>query len=256
MGRIRQNNEDNFYVQGRYRHEDETKNDIVFAGEFPARGKELVAVYDGMGGEACGEVASLLAASHTGPLSGKEKDVNQALNDLCVRLNHVVCQYAVEHQVSCMGSTAVLALWGKEKFHVCNLGDSRIYILHDKSLTQLSVDHVAQVEGKRKAPLTQYLGLPETEYLLEPYCTSVPYQEGDVFLLCSDGITDMLTDSEILSILDSEGTIAERAMKLVSKALQNGGIDNTTVILCTARKRHWISSGKEYRKQGKSDGLR
>lgn len=235
MGKVRKNNEDNFFAQGRFRHSNELYNDIVFSGQFPTCKKEILAVYDGMGGEACGEVAALLAASHTSLPKGRGT-VEESLVRLCYTLNQKVCDYAVQEKISCMGATAAIACFDKDELFVCNLGDSRVYLHRDGALQQLSIDHTAQKEGSRKAPLTQYLGLFESEYILEPSCAHVPYCDKDILLLCSDGLTDMVSDEIIEILLNSAGTLESKAKLLVTNALKNGGIDNITVILCEVKR--------------------
>lgn len=86
----------------------------------------------------------------------------------------------------------------------------------------------------RKPALTQFLGIPEEELALEPYLIGMEIKKGDVFLICSDGLTDMVTDREIAEILDRGALPAQMAMDLLVEALINGGRDNITVICCKA----------------------
>lgn len=249
MGRVRQNNEDNFYAQGRYRREEETHNDIVAEGRFSPRAGELLAVYDGMGGEACGEVASLIAARESAVLTRDGKEASAFLRKLCAQINRQICAYAVQNAVGCMGSTAAIALFDPETICFCNLGDSRIYQADASGLRLLSYDHVLQNYPRKKAPLTQHLGIPEEELLIEPYIVTQPYRCGDRFLLCSDGITDMLTDAEIYHTIAQPAAVSVCTRALVDAALRNGGIDNITAIVCEVQKKRsfWqrLTQGKE-----------
>lgn len=234
-GKIRTNNEDNFCAQGRFRGQNETE-DIAFSNGFAADGKEILAVFDGMGGEECGEVASFLAASNleaTFEAGGKPKE---ALTELCRALNRKVCAYANENGISSMGSTAVGVLFGKKAWHAFNVGDSRAYLLRDGELRQLTRDHSAPSPGNRKGPLLQYLGLPEEEFLLEPSCQEMDYRNKDRILICSDGLTDMMKDEEIQEILGGRESLEKLSSKLFLKALENGGRDNVTLMLCQVKK--------------------
>ena len=249
MGRVRQNNEDNFFVQGRYRREEETLNDIVVEGRFPPHAGALLAVYDGMGGESCGEVASLIAAEESAALMREGEEAPLFLQKLCARINRRICAYASQNSVGCMGSTAAVALFDPAAVYLCNLGDSRIYKTDATGLKQLSYDHVLRGYPRKKAPLTQHLGIPEEELLIEPYIVTELYRPGDRYLLCSDGITDMLTDDKIYQIVSQPKAVTVCARELVDAALKNGGIDNITVIVCEVQKKRslWqrLTTGKE-----------
>lgn len=233
-GRVRQNNEDNFYICGKWRPAEQPEGDILLTGTFPAGTGEPAAVYDGMGGEAAGEVASFLAASNTGPLSGR--DPGRAMTEQLLKLNRAVCAYASENAISAMGTTAVSALFGRKKVTIANLGDSRAYLFREGSLVQRSVDHSAAVPSRRKAPLTQHLGLPEEEYLLEPSVSELACRDGDRFLLCSDGLTDMVPEARIREILAETVSCEDAVRALVTQAMENGGYDNITVLLCRVRR--------------------
>ena len=119
------------------------------------------------------------------------------------------------------------------KFHRWNLGDSRIYqISSEGKLGQLSLDHVLGGGRFGKPPLTQYLGIPEESMGLEPTIVPQKAEIGTRYLICSDGITDMLSDGEIADILTREISVSETVELLVERALIKGGRDNITVILC------------------------
>lgn len=83
----------------------------------------------------------------------------------------------------------------------------------------------------RKPRLTQYIGLEPEEVLIEPSYASVKLQEGDRYLLCSDGLTDMLDSLSICSILKNSATVEQGAEMLMEAALEHGGRDNITIIL-------------------------
>lgn len=235
VGKIRKNNEDNFYAQGRFRGQEEVP-DLSLGGSFPADGKEILAVFDGMGGEDCGEVASYLAAAGVGTLNLTEKDPKEETRGAIRILNRKVCEYAEANGIGTMGCTAVLYWFGKKKCYVSHVGDSRAYLFRKKELSQLTADHAAPPMGRHKGALMQFLGLPEKEYLLEPGFRELEYKNGDLLLLCSDGLTDMVTDDEMKEILCKGESVEKTVELLCTKALENGGRDNVTIILAKIQK--------------------
>ena len=94
------------------------------------------------------------------------------------------------------GQYHAMVLFTPESMFACNLGDSRIYLWGENKLRQISTDHVLGRSMVGKAPLTQYLGLPEDLQMLEPSVAEIEHKEGYKYLLCSDGVTDMLSDRE------------------------------------------------------------
>jgi protein phosphatase len=114
------------------------------------------------------------------------------------------------------------------------VGDSRAYRLRDGEFLQLSVDHVEKRPGRehRKAPLTQYLGFGSDEILLEPHIAKGMIKRDDLYLLCSDGLTDMLSNFEISDIMINNPEPETCVKKLIDAALEHGGRDNVTAIVC------------------------
>ena len=237
-GRVRKNNEDNFYFDGK-RMEAENNglpNPLVMTKKLNQG--VCVAVFDGMGGENFGEFASFAAADCMQAMmlklqSSLSPDRN-ALNKMCLAINDAVVARQRELCTERMGSTLVGFYFSHSSVYAYNLGDSRAYRLRGGQIVQLSEDHVERREGKstRKAPLTQHLGIDPEEYLIEPYIVKDQLQAGDQFLLCSDGLTDMLDDGEIAAIMTQAPSAEIGAKMLVNTALEHGGRDNVTVILC------------------------
>ena len=233
MGSLRKNNEDNFFVQGRFRRQEETE-DLAFSGSFTSKERETLAILDGMGGEACGETASLLAASGIAGFPFTEKNPEKEIKELIEKLNHSVCAYAEANGINGMGSTAVGVHFGKRHCQVFHCGDSRAYLIRKGQLNRLTTDQSAPAMGERKGPLLQYLGLKE--YRLDPGYSEIEYRDGDKILLCSDGLTDMVPDQDIQAILETEKNPEQQAADLYIRAMQNGGRDNVTIILCQIKK--------------------
>ena len=216
-----------------------------------------LAVFDGMGGEACGETASYLAASafdvffHSREMK-KRKSAAKYWIDACEEMNRKVCAYARENKIQSMGTTLAGICFTGSKAFICNLGDSRVYRIFRDKLTQISVDHVMPCYMFGKAPLTQYLGMDDESYRLEPSITEIAICDRERYLICSDGVTDMLKDGEIRRIL-LEGSSPEKCVEeMLEQALECGGRDNITAIVCEIRKQKSIESWIEYWKQKRS----
>jgi PPM family protein phosphatase len=203
----------------------------------------LFAVADGMGGAQAGEIASKLAAAaledtDSGALSGEERVVS-----LIQEANRRVYERSNEDpNASGMGTTITVALVEDAGVTIGHVGDSRAYRFRDGSIEQITDDHSLVNElmksGKlspeeaemhpQRSVITRALGTdPDVDvdsFTLEP-------QEGDVFLLCSDGLTTMVDDEEIRDLLEKYRGDLDRATKsLVSAANRGGGEDNITVI--------------------------
>ncbi len=246
-GRIRMNNEDNFYFNGRYLQTDERDKPAAFFHTV-REGSALYGVFDGMGGEEFGEEASMIAAQETEGLGKKffyeGADFDKTAFEIVQAANDRICGKITEYGVKRIGATySLLKISGKE-VEICNVGDSRVYMLRGSRLRQISVDdtsaqHMVNMGiitarearnhvGKHK--LTQHLGIFPDEIKIEPHFSGkIPLKKGDVFLLCSDGLTDMVEDKEIKCILKAEKDCNAATAALVDAALNNGGKDNITV---------------------------
>ena len=242
VGRVRSNNEDNFYLQGEIR-EDVNRQEAEARGDFsPAR--FLAAVADGMGGEDRGELASLLAVQALKPCAWDQiPEVSAAAMD---RANVAICREMEQAGGGRMGSTLTALYIDGERAVCCNIGDSPCYLLREGTLLPLSADHnkaarlirlgVLTPEQAARHPsrheLTQHLGIFPEEMIIEPALSqAVTLQEGDRFLLCSDGLTDMVIQAEIAALLSSGDAPEEQAEALVQAALEAGGRDNVTVVV-------------------------
>ena len=240
MGKVRSNNEDNFFFDGKHLEEINEGLSETLTMTAKIRKDTYLAVFDGMGGESYGETASYVAAKKMSVLAGfKRKTLMSAeyhFSGMAAVLNEAVVDAAAEKQADYMGATMVGLCFTKKKAAVCNLGDSRAYLLREGKLKQLSIDHVSSRGMKTggKAPLTQNLGVDPDIMLVDPYTCSVKLQERDIFLLCSDGLTDMVGDDDICAVLKRNREPSACVEELISLTLENGGIDNVTVIVCRA----------------------
>jgi PPM family protein phosphatase len=203
----------------------------------------LFAVADGMGGARAGEVASAVAveavetARESGEpaeaqLAGIVRDANRRIYDLAV----------ADESRRGMGTTLTLAKVHDGEVSLAHVGDSRAYRMRDGELSQLTRDHslVAELERSgqitpeaaehhpQRSIITRALG-PEPDVEVDTY--TLAGRDGDLFLICSDGLTSMISDEEVTSILRSAESLDAAAEALVRAANQSGGKDNITVIL-------------------------
>lgn len=237
IGKIRNNNEDNFWCCGDSLEAQNQGMSHIRSGYMKQSEYPLLAVFDGMGGESCGEMAAFLAAEACGEhfktaKDGIRNDPEEFLNEICESMNQAICDYGRTNKINSMGTTVALLAFAEDAVYSCNLGDSRIYKSDREKFYQISQDHVLGRSLFGKAPLTQYLGMEEENLQLEPSISRQEIKIGDRFLLCSDGITDMLSDGEIADILSRDIPVAKTVEILVDRALKKGGRDNITVVLC------------------------
>lgn len=232
IGRVRESNQDNFYCEGRYRFGKEKLNDICADGEIVSSDNRILAVLDGMGGEACGDKAALIAAAGIDDFDRASGNGRAVLYDMSVRLNSLVCQYAEFNRIGSMGSTLAAIRFSDDSVCLCNLGDSRIFRITSEGIRCISTDHIIPDYPLRKAPLTQFLGLPEGDCIIEPHIAEEKPLPGTAYLLCSDGITDMLSIEEIFETVKNEEDVSIACKLLADKALEAGGYDNITALLC------------------------
>ena len=224
----------------------------------------LSIVADGIGGHKAGEIASKIAVS-TIIASIAESDGSDplwVLKSALLEANHSITSEAIDNDArKGMGSTVVCALIIESSLYIATLGDSRIYLIRDNVIQQLSIDHtwvqealdvgVINSEEARSHPrrhlIRSYLGstnpikpdlrlyLDENENEEQAKANQgLPLVPGDKVILCTDGLTDLVADEEILEILDTEGSREDHLQKLVDLANLRGGHDNITTILLQA----------------------
>ena len=239
VGKVRTNNEDNYYSNGKYKKD--TAVNIDEAESCSETGNGLYAVCDGMGGEEFGEIASLIAVTALDSFS----DDFSSKSDQYIKLaNKKVCELSEKNGGKKSGTTFAGVSINDGKATAYNVGDSRIYLYRDNEVRQLSIDHTyvnqlvsmgvieageASTHSSRHV-LTQHFGVSGDEMLISPSVSeTIALVEGDRLLLCSDGLTDMVSDSEICEIMSKGSSAKETATELVETALKNGGKDNVTV---------------------------
>ena len=235
IGKCRRMNQDNFICDGKYMNSSEKIFEFPLEGKFESINSSLVGVFDGLGGEEHGEIASLIAAQCAYELSIGDSPIDNLL-EFCRNTNERICKYAIEHDYLSMGTTAAILVFSKKKISLCNIGDTKIFRFAGDTIEQISKDHYVVAVNGRKSYLSQNLGIPDTERIIEPYIAKGIYHDKDVYLLCSDGLTDMVSVEEISKII-KETEFCKCAEKLRDVALYNGGKDNITIILCKIEKK-------------------
>jgi serine/threonine protein phosphatase PrpC len=203
----------------------------------------LFAVADGMGGAKAGEVASAVAVEAVEGATESSEPVEAQLASIVRAANRRIYDLAVaDESRRGMGTTLTLAKLHGDEVSLAHVGDSRAYRLRGGELEQLTHDHslVAELERSgqitaeaaehhpQRSIITRALG-PEPDVEVDTY--TLTGRDGDLFMICSDGLTSMISDDEVASILRSAGSLAEAADELVRAANQSGGKDNITVIL-------------------------
>lgn len=230
VGRKRAANEDNMYNTI-------TQNGLVSV------------VCDGMGGHVGGATASKIAVSTIIDNLNNVyyDDPRIAIGESIDRANRAIIQKTTEQpELSGMGSTCVLLLVRGGKVYIGHVGDSRIYLVRSKRIVQLTKDHsyvqmlvdcgeITKEQAEhhpRKNEITNALGIPNMSPATVADDAIIP-ESGDCFVLCSDGLSGMISDDTICKIISrqSEMNAQERVDKLVALANDNGGVDNITVQL-------------------------
>jgi protein phosphatase len=250
---VRLNNEDNLYCNGAALTPENRDAPFVLSGS--AGVPCVFAVCDGMGGEAKGEFASLTAVTALGEhakeieSAASADEIRGAVEEFVKMANKRLCD-AMRAKLFRMGTTLALIVVANDGIYPYNLGDSRIYALRStERLSRVSEDHtlaaqkvrmgiLTEAEAERdrdRHRLTRHLGIFEDEMILAP-AAAKPLLLGEVrrVLLCSDGLTEMVTDARIEEILRGSPTVEDAAECLVKEALENGGRDNVTCIALEA----------------------
>ncbi|MBB0997998.1 serine/threonine-protein phosphatase [Dietzia maris] len=220
LGMVRENNEDSAYA-----------------------GPRLLALADGMGGHAAGEIASQFVVAALARLDEDEpgQDLTGALTRALTVGNEAIASHVEAYpETDGMGCTATALLFDGRRMGLLHVGDSRAYLLRDGTLTQITKDDTfvqslvdrgelsaddAHTHPRRSLILKALTGEP-----VEPTAVIREARVGDRYLLCSDGLSDPVSTETIAETL-ATGTVEEAADRLVQLALRSGGPDNITVVL-------------------------
>lgn len=249
----RSRNEDNYLFKNQYVASPIMRNYIgnktdTSTDEFSVR---FYAVADGMGGHNAGEVASRICVEELAdverkvqPLSSMKEIVRYVQSSIAL-INTKICALGRSHmKLKGMGTTLVMLIAHGSEFAILNIGDSRAYHFNGRSLTQFTKDHT---EGQRmldlgllsrkelaefpaKKFLSRYIGYDRQGFILQAD-EYYPVLDGGIILLCSDGVTDFLTDEQIFDTFSFNKDIEIAGRRLIKQAAEQPNADNATAIL-------------------------
>ncbi|CAM3743312.1 Stp1/IreP family PP2C-type Ser/Thr phosphatase [Mesobacillus thioparans] len=215
-----------------------------------SHGQRLAIVADGMGGHRAGDVASEMTIQHLKVLWEKSTKIHTAeqaeqwLQQSVSQVNQEIYQHSLNHtECEGMGTTIVAAICTNLFATVVNIGDSRCYLQNETGFKQLTEDHslvnelvrsgqISKEDAEhhpRKNVLLRALG---TEESVEMDIKTIIFEEEDMLLLCSDGLSNKVTEEEMESIInDKSMSMEEKAAEYIKRANQYGGEDNITLAI-------------------------
>jgi len=227
----------------------EINEDDYYISDFDELGNGYCIIADGMGGHNAGEVASKIAidvirdcidSKYSSDMS--EQQIWDILNLSMEKANYAIYQKSMENEkYSGMGTTAIICLIHNKNAYIAHVGDSRAYLMRDGKMIQITTDHsmveelinngsITREEAAnhpQKNVITRALGCEEN-IKIDTYTQK--YSEKDILLICTDGLTNMLTCDEIIHVISECENIQHGVEKLVSLSNDKGGLDNITVV--------------------------
>ena len=244
-GNVRKHNEDNIYVDGLFRH-DLSRDNVLFHSRRETS-PYVFAVFDGLGGDACGEQASLIAS--LGLRAMEDRNVAGDIKTYVRTTHKTIIKESIYMDAINMGTTGAGAVISGDQATIWNVGDSRVYLFRNGDLTQLSRDDsVVQMlvdrgiirEEERTTSiyageLIQYLGMvPDDGTEPSAHIATEKLVPGDILLLCSDGLSGELGEEVLRDMLEaSKDRTAEYIVTtLVKKAVDGKCRDNVSAIIC------------------------
>ncbi|WP_270529644.1 Stp1/IreP family PP2C-type Ser/Thr phosphatase [Limosilactobacillus vaginalis] len=211
-------------------------------------GTLLVVVADGIGGSRSGDVAAQITVDHLGR-QFQAASPNSSLEAIrwfareVQLINDEILQKSTENpKYQGMGTTLVAAIIFDQAMVVANIGDSRGYVLHDNLLTQVTIDHSLVNELVKHGDITEEeaRNYPQNNIITRAIGVSVDARievnrfdlgAGDQILLCSDGLSKMITREQMMGVLESDLSLTEKCSQLIKMANEAGGPDNITVLI-------------------------
>ncbi|MBF8808665.1 MAG: Stp1/IreP family PP2C-type Ser/Thr phosphatase [Enterococcus lacertideformus] len=211
-------------------------------------GIKLAVLADGMGGHRAGDIASQMAVTNLGTawesldLNNDEKVAQWFIKAIQEENTRIYQCGQEQSDYNGMGTTIVAAALSEDQFTIAHVGDSRAYLVREDRIIQLTEDHSLVNElvksgeiseemaanHPRKNILTRSVGMPGT---VEVDVSTYFWQLKDRLLLCSDGLTNMLSEETIGTIINQEGALLDKVTELIERANEAGGADNITVLL-------------------------
>lgn len=239
IGTERDNNEDNFFFNQKHLSKiNRGLNEPVYYN-CSSENAQVFAVFDGIGGEAAGETAAYIASEVFADEAHKLDSLlitgKEFFTNVCFKINSAICDYSSRHQCIKTGSTIAAFFVFQNEIFSCNIGDSKIFRIRCDKLMQISKDHTDEQILKdmcisKKPSLLQYLGISENEMQIEPFITRGEMQSGDIYIACSDGITDSINVQELYDICSKENSSFNITDKIIDCAKRAGACDNSTLV--------------------------
>ena len=212
-------------------------------------GLSVIAVADGLGGHAGGEIASSLAIkkiSELEKLALNERNAETTIVDTFLTINRELAQAMKSNgELRGMGTTLTALFLGKEKTYLAHLGDSRGYLIRDGKINQLTKDHtvVQELLDQGRISPDEVDGHPQRSFVTKalmgadqherPDFIELDVHDGDFFLLCSDGLAGVIDEKKILKAIESHGVSESALQELKELAYKKGAPDNVTIIIAT-----------------------
>ena len=227
VGRVRSVNQDMYYL--------------------PAAGENFAVVADGMGGHQAGEIASRIAVEEFSRwLRYAPRPNEDSLRVAISEANRAIYLTAKADSAKNGMGTTLTALWvDTNRVYLAHVGDSRAYLLRDGEIMQLSRDHSVVAEMVERGEITQEEAKvhPHRHYItralgtgthVTPEISRFERRPGDVWLLCSDGLSNYIEADELRQMMRARGDWPRRVTRMVETALRRGGSDNITVLVITS----------------------
>lgn len=231
--------------RGKVRHHNEDAGGVFINHD----GNRLAIVADGMGGHRAGDVASEMTLNvlktewetAKGIITAEEAE--NWLKEQITKVNGLLLEHAQNHlECDGMGTTIVAAIVTDRFATIAHIGDSRGYLLNESGFKQITEDHslvnelvrsgqISKEDAEhhpRKNVLLRALG---TEKMVEMDIKTIIFEEGDIILLCSDGLSNKVTEKEMSEVLQNQDNLEQQAGRLIALANENGGEDNITLAI-------------------------
>ncbi len=204
-------------------------------------------IADGMGGHKCGDVASKQAVdsvcSHLLSVNWETEEISQLLNSIIADVNKELYQFSLlDESTQGMGTTLIITVFKNRKLYIGHVGDSRVYLIRGNSIQKMTCDHSFIEELVKNGTITkdEAINHPKRnvitravgyEHDLQVDTYEIDVLENDEILVCTDGLTNMLSEEEILDIITKAEEPQAACDTLIQNANNNGGEDNITVIV-------------------------
>ena len=238
LGNGRMRNEDNFFFDGKHLPIQNRGLKQALQMSSDSSKPQIFAVFDGMGGEKDGHEAACCASEavfeESAVLNRLAISGREFFEAACARANSRILEMAKERRITTMGTT-IAALWFcASEIVSCNVGDSKIFRIRNGQMYQISQDHtderiLAAMGIKKKPVLLQFLGMNDAELCVEPYISKGEIQDGDIYLICTDGVTDSVDADSIFKVVQSADCASQIVKEILKRVEEGYGSDNATV---------------------------